>query len=118
MVAGAHAHAFYRDVAKHNDVWTIGLNGQPVMVDSAAGPVQPVWSTRGRVEKVIASVPGYKHCTVLGMPWDEFERLYLDHFERSGISLGLNWSGSNANGYEVPVRAVAASVAEARKADV
>jgi hypothetical protein len=117
MVAGAHAHAFYRDVAKYNDVWTVGVEGQPAIVESVTGPVQPVWSTRSRVEKIVASVAGYKHCTILGMPWDEFERLYLEQFERAGIGLGLNWSGSKANGYEMPVRAVAASIAEVRKAD-
>jgi uncharacterized protein DUF2750 len=110
MTAGAHAHAFYRDAAKFNDVFTVARDGAPMLVDGASGPVLPVWSSRSRAAKIVATVPGYSDLVVVGMPWDEFERTQLPELEREGILLGVNWAGKNANGYELAPRLVAANV--------
>ena len=116
MVAGAHAHKFFRDVAKTNSVWTVGLGDNPVTVESNGVRVQPLWSSRSRVVKIIANVKAYSGCTVLGIKWNELERLWLDLLVQDGVLLGLNWSGPSANGYEMPASLVAQSVKAARDA--
>lgn len=115
MTAGAHAHAFYREVAKVDDVFTLGKDGTPMLVSGAAGSVLPVWSSRSRAEKVLATVSGYDGMTVLGMPWSEFEKNQLPELECEGILLGVNWAGKAANGYELPPHMVMESVRAAKK---
>jgi hypothetical protein len=114
MVAGAHAYKFFRDVAKSDSVWTVGTSNGPITVESNGVQVQPMFSSRTRAEKMIATVPGYSHLVVLGIDWSEFERLWLKVLTERGILIGLNWSGPNATGYKMPVNLVAESVRAAR----
>ena len=97
-------------------MWTVGIGDNPVTLESNGVRVQPMWSSRSRVEKIIANVKAYSNCTVLGIKWSEFERLWLDLLVKEGVLLGLNWSGAKANGYEMPARLVAESVRAARDA--
>ncbi|MDP3821199.1 MAG: DUF2750 domain-containing protein [Burkholderiales bacterium] len=118
MTAGAHAHAFYREVAKYNDVFTLGKGGVPMLVQGAAGSVLPVWSSRSRAEKIVANASGFSGLTILGMPWDEFEKTQVPQLERQSILLGINWGGKAANGYEVAPQFVTESVRSAREHEV
>lgn len=93
-----------------------GIGDNPVTLESNGARVQPMWSSRSRVEKVIANVEAYSNCTVLGIQWSEFERLWPNPLVKDGVLLGLNWSGPKANGYEMPAGLVAESVRAARDA--
>jgi hypothetical protein len=73
-----------------------------------------MFSSRKRAEKLIATVRGYSHIVVLGTDWSEFERLWLAVLTERGTLLGLNWSGPNASGYEMPANLVAESVRAAK----
>lgn len=93
MIAGAHAHKFFRDVAKTDSVWTVGTPNGPITVESNGLQVQPLFSSRKRAERLIATVPGYSHLVELGMDWSEFERLWPVVLNDRGILPGINWSG-------------------------
>lgn len=55
--SASQAAAFYRDVAEHRVVWTLKDDGGFAAPKGADGVrVMPFWSTRSRVERVIASV--------------------------------------------------------------
>ena len=111
MPAGAHAHAFYREVAKYRSTWILGLNDQPQVVVSPSGArILPIWSSRARVEKVIATVPGYARSVALGGSWENFEENWVNFLQSENILVGVNWSGPNANGYEMPVQALVENV--------
>jgi Protein of unknown function (DUF2750) len=56
----------------------------------------PFWSSRSRVEKIIASVPAYADFRPLRLTLDEFQSGWLDDLERDGLLIGINWSGPNA----------------------
>ena len=116
MVAGAHAHKFFKEVASTNSVWTLGHGESPVFIESSGTRVQPLWSSRKRVEKIVATAKGYEKCTILGMDWSQFESMWIEHLSKEGVLLGINWSGPNANGYEMLPRLVAESVRAARNA--
>jgi Protein of unknown function (DUF2750) len=66
----------------------------------------PFWSSRSRVEKIIASVPAYADFRPLRLTLDEFQSGWLDDLERDGLLIGINWSGPNATGYDVEPRDV------------
>jgi hypothetical protein len=110
MVAGAHAHQFFRDVAKNKSVWTLGTSKGPITFESHGTQVMALFSTRKRAEKLVATAPGYEKFVVLGISWPDFERLWRDVLNERAIHIGLNWSGSRANGFEMPANAVFESV--------
>jgi hypothetical protein len=87
-----------------------------VIVESNGAQVQPLWSSRKRVVKIIKTVKGYEDCTILGIHWSEFENMWIDQLAKEGILLGVNWSGPNADGYEMAPHLVAQSVKAAQDA--
>ena len=116
MVAGAHANKFYADVARSNSVWTVGdKNAIPVTALSNGRRVLPLWSTRRRVEKIVTAVPGYSECVVLGCSWDNFLDNWAEPLKKDGVLVGINWSGSRANGYEMPVELLVKAVDSAKQ---
>ena len=38
---------------------------------------------------------------VVKKSWDEFRDRWLEGLKRDGLSVGVNWSGARATGYEV-----------------
>jgi Protein of unknown function (DUF2750) len=58
--SAAHAAAWRREVRAHRELWTVEDDtGIPAPLNRAGRRAMPFWSARGRVEKVIASVPAY-----------------------------------------------------------
>jgi hypothetical protein len=66
----------------------------------------PFWSTRSRVERIIASVPAYAGFRPVEISLDEFQSHWLDGLEQDGLLVGINWSGARATGYDVEPRDV------------
>ena len=61
----------------------------------------PFWSSRSRVERIIASVPAYAGFEVdeIGLP--AFLESWLPELERDDLLVGVNWSGPRAVGYDM-----------------
>jgi uncharacterized protein DUF2750 len=118
MSAGAQAHAFYREVARTGDVWSLGDGQSMFVVFSESGArVFPHWSLRRRAQRIVDTVPGVASCKVLGSSSSNFLDNWAAILERDGILVGINWAGSNANGFEMPVKMLASQIEAARDSD-
>jgi hypothetical protein len=101
--ASSQAWAFYREVAAKRIVWTIrDASGYPVSVTSCGHRAQPFWSSRSRVERIIRSVPAYAGFEPREIAWDEFCRKWAPGMTAHGLLVGVNWSGEQATGYNLP----------------
>ncbi|WP_110239873.1 DUF2750 domain-containing protein [Nocardioides gilvus] len=113
-VSAAQADVFYREVVEHSTVWGIrDANGFPAP-DTPQGRAMPFWSLRSRAEGIIATVPAYASCEVVGLPLGEWRARWLPGLRRDGIRVGLNWSGDRATGFDLPAEDVERNIA-ARK---
>jgi hypothetical protein len=63
--------------------------------------VQPFWSSRSRAERIINSVPAYAGFTPVEVRWDEFRTQWVPDLTADGLLVGVNWSGTNATGYDI-----------------
>ena len=120
MSAGTQAHAFFEEVAETGDVWSLGGRQSMFVVLSESGTrVYPLWSSRRRAQKIVDTVPGYAGCKVLGSSWSNFVDNWVAILERDGVLVGINWTGANAKGFELPVKLLVsemeATLAEAVK---
>ena len=96
------AAAFYREIASGGSVWTLrDSTGFPAPKNSEGRRAQPFWSSRGRVERIIASVPAYSSFSVVEIRWTEFCERWIPGLAKDRILVGLNWSGAHATGYDV-----------------
>jgi hypothetical protein len=110
--AASQAAVFYREVARSGKVWTIrDARGYPALIADGGKRTQPFWSSRGRVERVISSVPAYAGFEPDEIAWDKFLSAWVPGLTRDGILVGVNWSGERALGYDVEAEQVALNVA-------
>lgn len=109
--AASQAWAFYREVAKKRIVWTVrDAEGFPAPESSQGQRAQPFWSSRSRVEKIIAAVPAYRGFTPNEISWSDFCDKWLPELAAAGHLVGVNWSGPTARGYDREPEAVRRSV--------
>ena len=104
----AHATAFYRDVALNKRVWTIkDEGGYPAPLSENEGKrVQPFWSSKSRVEKIVATVPAYAGFKAVELALDVFLERWIPGLAGDELLVGVNWSGSSAKGFDVEPHAV------------
>jgi hypothetical protein len=101
-IAAAHAHEFYKQVAKNNKVWTVrDEGGFPAPKNSEGIRVQPFWSSLSRVAKVIKNVPAYNGFEPYEIDWESFRDKWLPGLKKDGLLIGVNWSGEKAMGYDL-----------------
>ncbi len=109
--SASQAQAFYGEVAKNRQVWTIrDAGGFPAPVTASGKRAQPFWSSLSRVQKVISTVSAYSGFEPYELSWDEFRAKWVPGLERNGLLIGVNWSGKNAAGYDVDPRSAEAAV--------
>jgi len=105
--ASSQAAAFYREVAKNQVVWTIrDQGGFPALMSSGGQRAQPFWSSRSRVERIIAGVPAYAGFEPYQIAWEDFRTKWLPRLVKDGVNAGVNWSGKSATGYDLPPEVV------------
>ena len=75
----------------------------------------PFWSSRSRVERIIARVQAYAGMRPRELLLEEFETEWLADLERDGFLCGVNWSGDHAVGYDLEPSVVRAGL-EAHRA--
>ncbi len=105
--SASQAAAWREDVLKDRAVWTLEDDaGIPAPQNNEGRRAMPFWSSRARVEKVIAEVPAYGGFRARELRLEEFVSRWLDGLERDGLLVGVNWSGGSATGYDVEPRDV------------
>jgi hypothetical protein len=99
--AASQASSFYKDVARNRRLWAIKDEDGFPAPKSDEGRAMPFWSTRSRVERVIAKVPAYAGFSPIELTWEDFKGHWLPGLERDGLRVGVNWSGPRATGYDL-----------------
>jgi hypothetical protein len=100
--SASQAAAWRTDVRATGRLWTVeDDDGIPAPIKAEGRRAMPFWSTRSRVEKIIASVPAYANFRPVEVSLKEFGNRWLDELERDGLLVGINWSGPAATGYDV-----------------
>ena len=109
--AAAQAHAFYADVLATATVWALrDAGGFPAPLSPDGHRSMPFWSSRSRVERVIATVPAYASFEVVEIALEDWRSEWLPDLAGDGLRVGLNWAGPRATGYDVEVQAVEAAL--------
>jgi hypothetical protein len=102
--SASQAAAWRAEVQAAEAVWTVEDDeGMPAPENAEGRRAMPFWSSRARVEKIIATVPAYAGFRPRRLSLSEFEEEWLDDLERDGLLVGVNWSGRRATGYDVEV---------------
>ncbi len=108
MQSASQAAAFYREVTEHRVVWTIrDEDGFPAPLNASGERAQPFWSSRSRVERIIATVAAYRGFTPVEITLDVFLERWVPGLTRDGILVGVNWTGDRATGYDIAPERVA-----------
>lgn len=110
-VAGINAADFYREAASEGRVWTIRDSEGFPAPQGDGGRAMPFWSSRERVERVIARVPAFRVFDPFEIDLAAFIGRWLPGLDRDGLKVGLNWSGDRAMGYDVEPKSVLAALA-------
>jgi hypothetical protein len=105
--SGAQAAAFFRDVVRTREVWTVREEqGFPAPKTPDGARAQPFWSSERRVRRIISTVPDYAGFQPHRIPLDEWCRWWLADSGREGLLMGINWSGPRAVGWDFKPREV------------
>ncbi|MBW3528158.1 DUF2750 domain-containing protein [Shewanella sp. NKUCC05_KAH] len=102
-----HASAFYKEVSKSKELWSIRDSGgipSPNNLDGVR--VMPFWSSRSRAEKLIKNVEAYRGFEPFSVPLSEFSSRWVTGLIKDQSLVGLNWSGLKATGFDVAPREV------------
>jgi hypothetical protein len=70
----------------------------------------PFWSSHSRAERIIATVSAYSGFVTEEIDWASFTSKWAPDLERDGCLIGINWSGANATGYDLPASHVIGNV--------
>ena len=117
MSASTQAQTFFREVAETGDVWSLGDGKSMFIVLSDSGArVFPLWSSRRRALRIVETAPRFASCKVLQSSWSNFQENWAAILERDGVLVGVNWTGVNASGFEMPVKLLVSQI-EAACAD-
>lgn len=116
MQSASQAAAFYREVSERGLVWTIrDKDGFPAPLNASGERAQPFWSSRARVERIIATVAAYRGFTPIEIKLDVFLERWVPGLTRDGILVGVNWTGDRATGYDIAPAQVAECIAGASR---
>lgn len=114
--AAAQAAAFYQEVAPNGRLWAINdANGFPAPM-TPQGRAVPFWSSLARAERIIKAVPAHSGFVPVELIWPKFRDDWLPGLERDGLTVGVNWTGPRATGYDLTPAALRANVEYAMRA--
>ena len=102
-VAAAQAEAFYGEFLDGGSVFTVRDDGgYPAPENGSGQRAQPFWSKRSRAQRIVDDVPAYGGFEVVEIDGKRWRERWLPGLEKEGIHVGLNWSGRDASGYDLP----------------
>lgn len=100
--SAAQSDAFYREALEAGSVWTVrDASGTPAPENGDGQRAMPFWSSRSRVDKIIATVPAYAGFEPIEIDLASWRSRWLPGLANDGLLVGINWSGSRATGYDV-----------------
>jgi len=109
--SASQANAFYEQVATSGSVWTIRDGGGfPAPLNSDGIRAMPFWSSLSRAELIIRNVEAYKGFYAVELSWQEFKSKWVPGLEKDGELVGVNWSGTQAKGYDIAPSTVVKNV--------
>ena len=101
-VLAAQAQAFYREVSTRRVVWAIrDAEGFPAPIGGDGKRAMPFWSLESRARRIIDTVPAYRGFEPHAIDWDAFCSRWVPGLAADGLLVGVNWSGTRAEGYDV-----------------
>ncbi len=116
MQSASQAAAFYREVANSGLVWTLrDESGFPAPINTSGERAQPFWSSRARVEQIIATVAAYQSFVPVQIELAAFLVRWVPGLTKDGILVGINWTGDRATGYDIAPAQVAERIAGASR---
>jgi len=96
------AKTFYKQVAAARVVWTIRDEaGIPVPESDDDIRAMPFWSSRSLAELIIRNVEDYKDFHPIEISWQDFRDKWVPGLIKDGLLAGINWSGSEASGFDM-----------------
>lgn len=115
-ISAAQADAFVQEVKASNGVWAIrDSNGFPTSTSASGETAMPFWSSESRATRVTDTVDAYRNFQPVLLELSVFLGRWLPGLEKDGLSVGLNWSGERATGYDLSPRDVRARLEAASR---
>lgn len=100
--SAAQATAFFKEVSESGIVWAIkDESGFPAPIGESGVRAMPFWSSQSRAQTVIQNVPAYKGFVPVELELKVFKERWLAGLTKDKFNVGINWSGSNATGYDI-----------------
>ena len=100
--SAAHASAFFREVLAEGAVWTIADDkGHPAPLTPEGQRALPFWSKPTRAQRIVDGVAAYEGFHLVRLDLDDWTSRVLPDLEANGMLVGINWSGSSAQGYDL-----------------
>lgn len=103
--SGAQAAAFFREVARHRQVWYVrDEQGSPVPVTSSGKRAFPYWSSLARADRAVSIWGGGLWAVSMSVEiWRDNE---LPDLADRDYRVGINWSGPRLVGWDFTVTEV------------
>ncbi|WP_412748871.1 DUF2750 domain-containing protein [Krasilnikovia sp. M28-CT-15] len=104
----AHASAFQREVPHEGRVWTVRDDrGYPAPRDADGHRAMPFWSKPTRAQRIVTQVPAYADLRITEIALAHWLDAWLPVLGRDDVLVGVNWSGPQATGFDLPAAEVA-----------
>lgn len=114
MPEDPNTEAFFDEVRRHGRVFGLADEaGFPAPRTAAGHRAMPFWSRRSRAERVRSTVPAYRALQVVALPVEVWRERWLTGLTADGLRVGLNWSGPQPSGDDLPPEEVARRLVEA-----
>jgi hypothetical protein len=101
-IAAVHYDKFREQVVAEGRAFTFTDAGELLVYPVRGGETVPFWSSRTRLEAIQRRLPKYRQWAITELSFAKFWAC-LAKLEREGIQVGVNWSGAQLTGYNVPV---------------
>lgn len=109
--ADLHAAAFFKEAVDRDAVWLLRLDddqgtGYAQAATEAGEVAVGLWSTENRAAKIASTVPAYKEFRPERLTLNELLTKWVPDLDAASKNVGLNWSGSRAQGARVTTSAL------------
>ncbi len=103
MSASDNARAFFTEIGASHEVWGVEYDDEraidPVWHPADDYAVRPFWSSRRRVEEMLAGPLSGRQLRAGVVPAKRFIKKVLPAMRDSGQLCGINWAGPQARGH-------------------
>ncbi|WP_459788584.1 DUF2750 domain-containing protein [Alteriqipengyuania sp. 357] len=101
-LSGAQVAVFVEEAKKNRSVWAVRDDGgYPAPKNAEGERAMPFWSTKGRAQKIIETVPAYGGLELDEIDLEDWLDKWLPDLQKDGLKVGLNWYGKRATGWHL-----------------